>query len=232
MRSSRSSWSPCFCPGYPVRLPGGKGKRLMKIQRASVDAFECPRLTAFELPTRIVDRAVNGLGWVSFISAISSVALTTIQHLLQPEFAAAWNHPVLRLASLGVVFMASAFLLLLHTGFVSKSRLLDLGIVFQINVAFCAGLFEGDAYRNHDSTVVGISAIAVWMMLCGRLMPNAPLKSAITAGMCVAMWPAGYWADLQIFGYRPMPFSRLLVWIMPLCIIAVWMYILNHRTLT
>ena len=81
--------------------------------------------------------------------------------------------------------------------------------------------------------VVGISTIAVWMMLCGRLMPNAPLKSALTAGLCALMWPLGYWNSIsKIFGYQPMPPRRLLVWVLPLAIIGIWMYVLNNRTLT
>jgi eukaryotic-like serine/threonine-protein kinase len=69
------------------------------------------------------------------------------------------------------------------------------------------------------------------MMLCGWLIPNAPLKSAITAGLCVVMWPLGYWADLQIFGYPPLPLRGVLVWMLPLVITAVWMFIINSRVI-
>jgi serine/threonine-protein kinase len=204
----------------------------MKIERASTEAFECPKLTSCQLPTRIVDRAANGLGWVSLISAVTSIALTIIEHVLQPEFAQAWAHPVLRIASLSVVLLSAAFIVVQRSGWVSKRRLLDLGMVFQVAIAFAGGLFEGAAYRNPNAVVVGISGIAVWMMLCARLMPNAPLKCAATAGLCTLMWPAGYWVDLQVFGYEPMPLSRMLVWILPLGIISIWMYFLNKRTLT
>ena len=78
-------------------------------------------------------------------------------------------------------------------------------MVFQVAIAFACGLFEGAAYKDPNAVVLGHSGIAVWMMLCGRLMPNAPLKSAITAILCVLMWPLGYWVDLQIYGYQPMP---------------------------
>ena len=61
----------------------------MMIQRASSTGIECPRLTAYQLPANIVDRAANGLCWVSLIGAVTSVALTFIEHLLQPEDVAA-----------------------------------------------------------------------------------------------------------------------------------------------
>jgi serine/threonine-protein kinase len=63
-------------------------------------------------------------------------------------------------------------------------------------------------------------------------MPQAPLRAALSAGLCVLMWPLGYWVDLQIFGYQPMPLSRMMVWILPLVIVGIWMYILNNRVLS
>jgi tRNA A-37 threonylcarbamoyl transferase component Bud32 len=203
----------------------------MKIQRASSTGIECPKLTAYQLPAKIVDRAANGLCWVSLIGAVTSVALTFIEHLLQPEFAAAWAHPVLRITSLSVFLLSVGFIAVQRSGWLSKPQLLDLGMVLQVAVAFSAGLFEGAAYKDPNAVVVGVSAIAVWMMLCGRLLPNAPLKSALTAGLCAMMWPLGYYVDLKIFGYQPMPLARMLVWVLPLCIIGIWMYILNNRTL-
>ena len=204
----------------------------MKIQRVSSGVFERPKLTARQLPLPILDRATNGLCWISLICAVTSVALTLIQHLLQPEFAAAWRHPVLRLTSLAVLLLSAGFFAVQRSGWLSKPRLLDLGMAFQVTVAYCAALFEGAAYHDPNAVVVGISTIAVWMMLCGRLMVNAPLKAALTAGLCTLMWPLGYWTDLKIFGYQPIPLPRLLVWILPLAIIGVWMYVLNNRTLT
>jgi serine/threonine-protein kinase len=69
------------------------------------------------------------------------------------------------------------------------------------------------------------------MLLCGLLIPNAPIRSAITAFACVLMWPLGYWVDQQIFGHAPLPLSRMLVWVLPLVIVAVWMCIINHHVI-
>jgi serine/threonine-protein kinase len=203
----------------------------MKIQRESSDGFQTPKPLASQLPPQILERATDGLCWISLISAISSVALTVIQHGLQPEFAAAWKHPILRLESLIVFFLSVGFIVVQRSGWLSKQRLLDLGMFFQVAIAFACGICEGSAYRDPNAVVLGHSGIALWMMLCGRLMPNAPLKSAITGFLCVLMWPLAYWVDLQIFGYAPMPLTRMLVWILPLVIVAVWMYALNNRVI-
>jgi serine/threonine-protein kinase len=163
---------------------------------------------------------------------VTSVTLNLIQHALQPEFAAAWRHPMLRIASLCVLLLSIGFIAVQRSGRLSKRRLLDLGMFFQVAISFAGALFECAAQREPDAVVIGVSGIAVWMMLCGRLMHNAPLKSALTAALCVLMWPLAYWADLRAFGYQPMPLNRMLVCILPLVIVAIWMYVLNNRSLS
>lgn len=203
----------------------------MRVQRISSDAFESPGLASSTLPPPILDRAVTGLCWITIFSAVTSVILTAIEHALQPEFARAWAHPVLRITSLGVLFLSVGFILIQRSGWLRKDLLLDLGMFFQVMVAFACGLFEGAAYENPNMVVLGHSGIAVWMILCGLLMPKAPLRAALSALLCVLAWPAAYWVDLQIFGYQPMPMSRLLVWVLPLVILGIWTYILNNRVL-
>src|SRR5580765_4954042 len=129
----------------------------MKIQRASSTGIECPRLTAYQLPANIVDRAANGLCWVSLIGAVTSVALTFIEHVLQPEFAAAWAHPVLRITSLCIVFLSAGVLMVQRMGWLRKDRLLDLGLFFQVAIAFAAALLEGSAYKDPNRVVLGHS---------------------------------------------------------------------------
>lgn len=204
----------------------------MKIQRVTSEGLESPGLVASKLPPEILDRAVEGLCWISVFTAVTSIVLTGIEHLLQPEFARAWQNPVLRIASLFMVFLSIGFLVVQRTGMLRKERLLDLGLIFQVTVAFSCALFEGAAYENPNMVVLGHSGIAVWMMMCGLLMPNAPLRTALSAVLCVLMWPLAYWVDLQVFGYQPMPLSRLAVWVLPLTIVGIWMCILNKRVLS
>ena len=154
----------------------------MKLQRVTTDGLESPGLVASKLPPELIDRAVAGLCWVSLFTAVTSILITAIEHLLQPEFAKAWQHPVLRLASLFMVFLSVGFIVVQRTGWLRKDQLLHLGVFFQVTVAFCCALFEGAAYENPNAVVLGHSGIAIWMMLCALLMPNAPLRTALAAG--------------------------------------------------
>ena len=72
----------------------------MRIQRVTSEGLESPGLVASKLPPQIVDRAVAGLCWISLFTAVTSILLTVIEHVLQPEFAKAWTHPILRIATL------------------------------------------------------------------------------------------------------------------------------------
>src|SRR5262245_44349516 len=113
----------------------------MRIQRATSQGLESPGLVASMLPVQIVDRAVSGLCWVSLFTVITSILLIGIQHLLQPEFAKAWAHPVLRIATLFLVFLSVGFIVVQRTGWLRKDQLLYLGLFFQVTVAFCCALF-------------------------------------------------------------------------------------------
>jgi hypothetical protein len=203
----------------------------MRILRDSNPDPPRPSALAMRLPPRILERAANGVCWISLICIISSAVLTAVQHLFQPEYVVVWRHPVLHAASASVLLLAAGFIALQRSGRLSKQAILDLGMVFQVVIVFISGILEGAAYRDPNTVVVGVSNAAVWMMVCGRLMSNAPLKAACAAGLCVVAWPLGYWFDLRIFGYQPMPMTRLLVWVLPLVIVAVWMYVLNNRAI-
>src|SRR5687767_11544544 len=178
-------------------------------------------LTTSKLPPKVVDRAVTGMFWVIVFNLVTAFVLHLMQLVLQPEYGRAWSHPALRLASLIVFFLSVGILVMHRKGWLRKDRLLELGLFYQVAIAFTCGLFEAAAYTNPDSLVMGFSASATWMLLCGLLMPQAPLRAAFSAGLCVLMWPLAYWVDLQIFGFEPMPVKRLLAWTLPLGIIGI-----------
>ena len=179
----------------------------MRIQRVSSETIQTPKPFARQLPPQILERATDGLCWVSLISAVSSVTLTLIH-----QSAARIRGGVDASRRCAWQSCASSSFRWVSSWCSARAGSANSGCSiwawsFRSLMAFACGLFEGAAYQDPNAVVLGHSGIAVWMMLCGRLMPNAPLKSAITAILCVLMWPLGYWVDLQIYGYQPMPFD-------------------------
>ena len=204
----------------------------MSIHHSISKAFDSPGLASSKLPPKIVDRAVGGLFWVTIFTAITSVVLNVMEQVLQPEFAKLAAHPVLRITSLCILFLSVGIIVVQRTGWLRKDQLLDLGLFFQVAIAFACALFEAAPYKDPNAVVLGHSAIGVWMLMCGLLIPKAPLRAAWSALLCVLMWPLGYWVAGQIFGLQPLPMNRLLAWILPLVIVGVWMCILNNRVLS
>lgn len=130
----------------------------MHIQPASTDAVRNPTAFSYQLPPQILERAAEGVSWVTLISAVSTVALTLINRVLQPEVAAAWTHPVLRATMIGVLLLSVSLITVQRQGWLTKTRLLDLGLVFQVAVAFACGLLEAATFKDPNSVVLGHSA--------------------------------------------------------------------------
>lgn len=101
--------------------------------------------------------------------------------------------------------------------------------MFQVTITFSIAMFETTFEWNPSIPVLGHSGVAIWLALCGLLLPNEPLKSALAAVLSALAWPAAYYLNLNLHGFTPLPWNRLLIWILPLLLVAVWMYVLNKR---
>ena len=90
-------------------------------------------------------------------------------------------------------------------------------------------MFETAIPRDPSDPVLGSSGVAIWLALCGLMLPNSPVKAGIAALFSALGWPAVYWLNLQLYGCTPLPWNRLLIWILPIVIMAVWMYAIQWQ---
>jgi len=201
----------------------------MQFQRATSHSATSPGHVASQLPAAVMERAVAGLAWVTGLAAIVSVLVTLGDLYLQPEFMAAWQHPLIRLTVGGMFSLSVGFILLQRSGRLKNELLLDLGLVFQVLIAFGLAILGTALLSNRNQVVMGVSRVALWMVICGFLMPNAPLRTGIKAVLCVLTWPLAYFINSQAFHFDPLPWNRLAAWILPLIATAVWMYICNYQ---
>ncbi len=181
---------------------------------------------SFRLPAPIVERAAERLCWITALCAISAAALFGVEHWLQPEIRAISSLESIRLSLLGLIFAAGSFIGIQHSGWMRKETLLDLGIAFEVYVSFVIAMFETSLPWENEA-VLGHSAVAIWLSVCGLLLPNAPLKAGAAALLSASMWPAAYYLNLHLHGFAPLPTNRLLIWIFPIYMMAAWMFILN-----
>ncbi|WP_051670802.1 serine/threonine-protein kinase [Bryobacter aggregatus] len=202
----------------------------MDILRASSGGAEAsPSPGTYKLPPALLEKTAARLCWISTLCAVATVVVLGLECWLQPEFATAFRLLSNQLAMAGVLLLSLGFLTIQRKGWVSKQALLDLGIVFQSGVAFAISIFETSIPWDPSDPVLGHSGVAIWLALCGLLLPNAPLKSLLAAALSCLAWPAAYVLNLHLHGYTPLPWNRLLIWILPIVVMAVWMYVLNAR---
>lgn len=199
------------------------------IRAASGSSESTPSPVAYKLPPALVEKASERLCWIASLCAVTTVILLSIEALLQPEFQQAFQLPSLRITILLTFLVSGGFILAQRNGWVKKETLLDLGIVFQVMIAFVIAMFETSIPWDAADPVLGHSGIAIWLCLCGLLLPNAPLKAGMAAILSAAMWPAAYYLNLNLHGYTPLPWNRLAIWIIPNFVLAGWMYLINAR---
>ncbi len=202
----------------------------MKVVRApSTSSAELAKKPGLSLPPKLLDRAVTRLCFISIISAVSTVAYFVASGLLQQEAADVQKHPMMRLLALALVLLSFGFLALQRSGWFSKQVILHLGVVFQILVGYAIAFGESMMLKSGDYPVVGVTATALWLMLCGMLIPNTPLMNVIAGGMTVLAWPAAYWAAMHTFGYEFIGWNRVFMWMVPLVLSAFWTNVLNRN---
>lgn len=199
------------------------------VRAASGSSQQTPSPMGFKLPPALLEKSASRLCWISILCAVMTVSLLSMEAFLQPEFSAIFQLASIRLTIVGMLFLTAAFVAVQRFGWLSKERLLDLGIGFQVMIAFAIAMFETTFNWDPKVPVVGHSGVAVWLALCGLLLPNAPLKSALAALFSALAWPAAYWLNLQLHGFTPLPWNRLVIWVGPLLLVAIWMYVLNLR---
>lgn len=199
----------------------------MEIVRATSGSSDSPSPISHTLPPALLDKAAERLCWISLLCAATTVIFLALEQTLQVEARAMLALPAIRLTMLGIVFLTAGIFAVQRNGWVKKETMLDLGIVFQISISFAIAMFETSMKWNPNEPVMGHSGVAIWLSICGLLLPNAPLKAGIAAFLSASMWPAAYFFNLNFYGFEALPGNRLAVWIIPNYIMAVWMYILN-----
>ncbi len=202
----------------------------MRLTRASSpppDAIHPFKLT---LPPALLDKATTRLVWVSLIAAASTVCLFAVEGLLQPEIKALQGTPAIRTVGLAILLLSAGFMLLGRAGVLSKQAFLNVGVLYQVVIAFGISMFE-NTLPMEDGLVRGVSNVAVWISLCGILIPNTPLMSLLGSLGSALTWLLAHLVSCGLHGYPPLPPNRLLAWMAPLVLCGLWVCFLNQRAI-
>jgi eukaryotic-like serine/threonine-protein kinase len=178
---------------------------------------------------RLAENALLRLYWICLLCVVLAVVSAVFQSIMQPELFAKLANPAFYTTWIFVLLFTLAIGVIRHYRLLPPMTILNLGLVFEVLVAFAISLGETSAPLAKDGLIIGIPKVALWIALVGFLIPNAPKTKLVVALISASMWPLAYFLNLHLHGYEPLPLNRLLVWLHVPYIIAVVTYAISKR---
>src|SRR5262245_16943440 len=127
----------------------------------------------------------------SFILPIAAVIVlaVTLQQIAQPDVAAVYRDPLIRLVTLAAVLLAIGLLAVHQYQLMLPSTLTPIGVAFTVLVAFAIALVETAVPLSADRPVLGISAVGPWIVFISLLVGGSPATTLAAGLVAATMWP-------------------------------------------
>jgi hypothetical protein len=197
----------------------------MNIVRADSCQSGSSRLKLSNLPPAMLQKAVSRLGWVALACAGTTVGMQLIQQILQPDVARILTQLPIRINTAAVILLSSVVAAAGRFGWMSPAAILRLGLLLEVLVGFGLATFDYAVPWDTKQSVRGISWMAIWICLCGLLIPNRPHVMTIVMLATASMGPLGY----LISHPSPIPLNLLLIWNIPNYVIGVVTVLIGSR---
>jgi serine/threonine-protein kinase len=145
------------------------------------------------------------------IAALTLIVIA-FQQLAQPDLAAVYGDPVIRLVTLAVVLGIAGLLAAHRYELVPESTLTILGLGFEVLVALAIAFVETTVPLSAGRPVLGLSAVGPWVLLAGLIISDRPRWTLVAGVAAASMWPLAYAINASRLGFDAAPWSRLVVW--------------------
>jgi eukaryotic-like serine/threonine-protein kinase len=198
-------------PSYPSRrlMPGSSGSRL----------------SLSHIPASMIEKAAARLSWVALVCAVAAVIMAVLQHFLQIEVAKLQGQLHIQINTAVVISLSLVIFAARRFGWASDQTILRLGLVFEVVVGFALAAFDFSLPWDPQQPVRGVSWMALWIALCGLLIPNR-LSLMMFASMATAsMGPLAY----LLFHPSPIPLNRLIIWNFPNYLVGIATVLISRR---
>jgi serine/threonine-protein kinase len=181
------------------------------------------------LAPQAVEGAVTRLCWVCILCAVVVTISLFLQRRLQPEIRDLLEVPAIAVTWLIVVLISLGVALIRRFRLLSPLVILNLGLIFEVFVAFSISFTETALPMFPDQPVLGVSKVALWIAVVGLLIPNKPGTKLVAALASASMWPLAYYLNLQLYGHEPLPLNRLVIWMHVPFIMAFATFAISKR---
>jgi eukaryotic-like serine/threonine-protein kinase len=159
---------------------------------------------------------------MGLLCAITTVLMVVIQRFSQPEMAAAQETTFVRFNILLLFLGSIAIACIQRFGVLNPQAIIHLGLVYEVVVAFTLASFEFSVPWHTGEVVRGTSWVAFWLAMYGLLVPSSTKLMIVGAFASAAMQPLVYFLTRWVYGYNALPPGRLLPWLFPTFLAAVW----------
>jgi eukaryotic-like serine/threonine-protein kinase len=147
--------------------------------------------TRTRLPQDFVDKAVNRLGLLGWLSAVAHVTFYYWPRLVVPEevLRTIPESPIAVKAMWVAIAAGLAIYALTRARILSSDLILDIGFLFEVVGALCIGLIESSMAPPGGLIDARLGGIALWITLFVLVVPNTLGKTALAAITSASMGP-------------------------------------------
>lgn len=184
------------------------------------------------LSPQMVESIVERLGWFCLMCAVTVALITLLDRWLQPDLFRFANSQVASASWIGVVLISIAMAVVCNLRLLSPMITLKLGLVYEVLLAFGISVSESAVSLAHNFPALGISRLALWIVIAGVLIPNKPKIKLAVAMISASTWPVAYKLNLHLLNMNPFPGSRLSIWMYMPYVMALLVYFISRRIYT
>jgi eukaryotic-like serine/threonine-protein kinase len=184
--------------------------------------------TQTRVPTELLGKTSSRLYWLALLVLVTTAVLFVARHFLEPEFRSIERQPAF-LAAIALLTLTSAGVIAIHRlGFLPAGRVLELGIAFEILIAFGLSSLEFSRKLVPQHASLGISALPMWILVFGIFVPNTPLRTLIASLVSASAAPVAYALNRYVVKIPAWDASELALWFVPSFLMAGWTYFLSR----
>jgi eukaryotic-like serine/threonine-protein kinase len=171
----------------------------------------------YGLPAEVLATAVRRLGFLGLVVAVMFPAAYCVEYFTQRARVAGPIPPVVAVA---LFLVGAAMCLAAWSGRVRPALALDLGLLFQVIVAFALSLSENTPLWPQDQLLRGVSWNCLWISMYVVTIPGSFGKSVLAAIAAACMGPLGLLVAAVVERAEPAQ-SQLLNQVLPF-VAAAW----------
>lgn len=158
------------------------------------------------LPPELIQQAARRLELAGLVLAAAYGASLVLNSVLST---AGWHRPprpeIHNLIGLTMVAVSAAVVWLARSGRIDPLRLLDLGLVYEIVVAFAIALQDNLAPLSAEQPLNTISWLCVWIVMFPLVVPASPARTLAASVVAASMWPLAFAVGVGLGNAVPAP---------------------------